>query len=330
MKLRQVSTLNALTIASVICGINASVVCAQTKKILRCATKDLSSVELSRLDTGVEAYASWIEQRRNPPTNLPQYTQVFFTSTNSYNARTAKNTVPTINVAVHVITKGSKLSEGNVTDGAIDSQIKILNQSYKGVASFRKKSVDRTNNAAWFAMRQDSLDEQMAKESLKDDSPTILNLYTANPPADRSGQPLGWATFPSSLIKDAKPKMDGVVILYTTLPGGGEPNFDLGYTAVHEVGHWLGLLHTFQGECSDYNDRINDTPAETAKPPGCPPDDTDTCPKLPGKDPIHNFMNYSYDICLNQFSSEQQRQMGFIFNIYRLSPTQIPKSLKKP
>lgn len=74
--------------------------------------------------------------------------------------------------------------------------------------------------------------------------------------------------------------------------------YNLGGTAVHEVGHWFGLMHTFQGEsCSPTNpgDYIDDTKQEAAQTAGCPAN-KDTCPQLPGGgDPVSNYMDYSSD-----------------------------------
>lgn len=90
--------------------------------------------------------------------------------------------------------------------------------------------------------------------------------------------------------------LDGCRINSHTTPGGKAP-FDAGKTTIHEVGHWFGLLHTFQGGCnSTHGDFIDDTPAETkAKPEaefGCPIG-RNSCPHLPGFDPIHNYMDYT-------------------------------------
>ncbi|PNH47558.1 hypothetical protein VD0004_g763 [Verticillium dahliae] len=84
-------------------------------------------------------------------------------------------------------------------------------------------------------------------------------------------------------------------ILAATMPGDGAEGVQ-GKTAVHEVGHWFGLLHTFHGStCNPLGgDMVDDTPPESVATTGCPVG-KDSCPEQPGLDPIHNYMDYSSD-----------------------------------
>lgn len=229
----------------------------------------------------------------------------------------------TINVYVHVICRGagvncvgSGIDDGNVPDTQIQNQIAALNERYATAATglyFKLVGTDRTTNNAWFDFVLDSPNEEAMKRALRQGGKADLNIYIAKP----TDGWLGWATFPMDYA--AKPWKDGVVILYSTLPGGSYTPYNLGMTAVHEVGHWTGLLHTFQNGCNVFNDGVADTYAEDSPASGCPVG-RDSCPGLIwfGVDPIHNYMDYSDDSCMTGFTSGQVNRMHQQMDRYRL------------
>ena len=213
-----------------------------------------------------------------------------------------------INVYFHVITDGSN---GNVSDAMIQSQIQVLNNAFATWGwSFNLVSTDRTSNASWFTMSPGSAAEAQAKAALRQGSADDLNIYSANP----GGGLLGWATFPWSYA--SQPKDDGVVVLDQSLPGGSAAPYNLGDTGTHEVGHWMGLYHTFQGGCNKRKgDLVADTPAEQSPAFGCPTG-RDSC-RGGGLDPIHNFMDYSQDSCMNMFTAGQAERMSDAWVAFR-------------
>lgn len=106
----------------------------------------------------------------------------------------------------------------------------------------------------------------------------------------------GYCTLPTKVEPDSEDFFyDGCVIRHDTVPGGAATNFNLGKTVTHEVGHWFGLDHTFEGGCDGDNDMVDDTPAQASSTKGCPIG-LDSCPNKPGLDPIHNYMDYSYEL----------------------------------
>lgn len=203
---------------------------------------------------------------------------------------------------------------GVVTDSQIAQQITVLNNAYAASSfSFSLVSTNDTNNTSWYTCSGGSCETQM-KNALRVGGSNALNIYSNN----MGGGLLGWATFPSSYA--GQPKMDGVVILYSSVPGGTAAPYNLGDTATHEVGHWMGLYHTFQGGCAKNatagGDMVADTPAEKSAAFGCPVG-RNTCANIAGNDPITNFMDYTDDACMNMFSNGQNTRMLNQWNAYR-------------
>ncbi len=227
----------------------------------------------------------------------------------------------TISVYVHIIHNDV---EGNVSDAAIDSQIAVLNSSFTGTTGsgcgaggsggantpfrFVKAGTTRTSNATWFTAGPGSAAEREMKNALHQGTCRDLNFYTNKP-----GGYLGWATFPWNCASN--PLQDGTVSHYGTLPGGYLSPYNGGDTEVHEVGHFLGLYHTFQGGCSRNNDYVSDTPAERSPAYGCP-GGRNTCTSA-GLDPIENFMDYTDDCCMYKFTSGQSARADSMTLTYR-------------
>lgn len=218
-----------------------------------------------------------------------------------------------IPVHFHVINKGRGLANGDVTDAMILDQIQVLNEAYASTGfSFTLVSVDRTTNPTWYTMSLGSAAERQAKRALRVGGPDHLNIYTANP----GGGLLGWATFPWDAQRNVID--DGVVLLHSTLPGGSAAPYNEGDTGTHEVGHWLGLFHTFQDGCRKSGDSVDDTPAERSPAYGCPVG-RNTCPDQGAiqYDPIENFMDYTDDSCMNTFTPGQSKRMMDSWLTYR-------------
>ena len=207
-------------------------------------------------------------------------------------------------VYVHVIQENA--TTGVVPAARIADQVEVLNDSFAGATggnatgiSFRLIDTDVTINPAWYPLTDGSAQERAAKTALREGGARALNLYVV----DAAGGLLGWATFPQQYAGD--PALDGVVVETTSLPGNAPP-YGQGDTATHEVGHWLGLFHTFQGGCTPPGDLIADTPAEAVEHFGCPT--INSCPD-PGNDPVDNFMSYADDACMHRFTTLQGDRM---------------------
>lgn len=224
----------------------------------------------------------------------------------------------TINVYVHVIRKGLTQADGNIPDAWINAQIGVLNDSFNGGSvgganawfQFNLVSIDRTTNATWYTAGPGTAAEAAMKAALRQGTCDDLNIYTTSP----GGGYLGWATFPWNCAGNRS--QDGIVVLNESLPGGGAAPYNGGDTAVHEVGHWAGLYHTFQGGCSQSGDYVADTPGERSPAYGCPVG-RDSCRNRAGLDPIRNFMDYTDDPCMYEFTAGQSSRIDSMWHTYR-------------
>jgi hypothetical protein len=228
-------------------------------------------------------------------------------------ARPGTGTV-TVDVWIHVIRKDLTVDGGNIPDQWITNQMQVLNGSYAGTTggaatgfSFRLAGVTRTTNRNWFNLTGGGKDRAM-KTALKVGGPETLNIYTA-----KLGQNLlGYAY----LAQDAASVgvLDGVVVHYQSLPGGNFAIYSEGDTATHEVGHWFDLLHTFDGGCNG-GDLVADTAPEASAAFNCPVG-RDTCVGG-GVDPITNFMDYTQDSCMFEFTDGQAVRMQQAWTAFR-------------
>ncbi len=208
-----------------------------------------------------------------------------------------------VNTYFHIITDGAN---GQLTVRQISDQMDVLNDRFASMGvSFILQGYDKTNNPNWY--NNCGSNKMVAefpacieiKRALRQGGLTDLNVYWVNIPTDQLGFSwLPWQKI-SPDVPTYDPQLDGVMVKSTTIVGGTEPNYNLGIILVHEVGHWLGLLHTFNGwddttgtgGCNLNGDFVGDTPAEDRPaiftPNGAPCSkgrNTCTGPDFPGDD----------------------------------------------
>ncbi|MFI5777591.1 zinc metalloprotease [Nocardia sp. NPDC051570] len=215
-----------------------------------------------------------------------------------------------IPVHVHVIRSAEA---GKVSADQIKQQIEQLNKDFGAsplsMFTFQLMGTDETDNSSWFTAPPTSSVYNEMKPKLRKGDKNALNLYLN----DVGEGYLGFATFPADYR--AKPQLDGVVVKYTTLPGGSLTGYNTGKIATHEIGHWLGLYHPFQGGCTGPGDEVDDTPAEADPATECT-EGVKSC----GSDsdiPVHNHMNYTPDNCRTEFTPGQAKRAENQWAAYR-------------
>ncbi len=233
-----------------------------------------------------------------------------------------------IPVAVHIIMHTN--GQGAISDAMVQSQIEILNEDFRALTGSNGGSGDdamiqfyladrdplgnpttgitRSTNNTWFN------DGGGYYNTLAWDTSRYLNIYT-----NQAGGALGYVpALPQAGIVGLP--LDRVVCLWSAFGRNAPigPPYDQGRTVTHEVGHYFGLYHTFDGGCATITscytngDRICDTLPESSAHFGCP--STNTCSN---PDPIDNYMNYTDDLCMRRFTVEQINRERCTLENYR-------------
>ena len=259
---------------------------------------------------------------------IEQHTQQYAVS---YDAQ-RKVVVVTIPVVFHVV---YKTTEQNVSDQMILDQLDVLNKDYRktnadvsilpsafsGLATdceiqFCLAKRDPSGNATTGINRKLTTvtsfihDDKVKFASSGGvdawDRDKYLNIWVCNLGDDL----LGYAQFPGLAANT-----DGVVILYSSLPGGSAAPYNQGRTATHEVGHWLNLYHIWgdDGSGCTGSDLVSDTPNQADASSGCPTFPQVSCSNGPNGDLFYNYMDYSNDACLVMFTTGQKTRMQALF-----------------
>ena len=258
------------------------------------------------------------------------------------------NAVITIPVVIHVIHSGDILGvDENIFDEQVVSQIRVLNDDFRrksGTPGFNTNPVGADVEIEFSLAKRDpsgvlsnginrvNLGQEswsttdindIVKPQTQWDPEKYLNIWVVN--LSRTDL-LGYAQFPSDSglsginTSGGPASTDGVVIGYKYF-GSSEyytngtytTNYDKGRTTSHEVGHWLGLRHIWGDGGCDVDDFCEDTPNAGQENEGCPIG-ADSCPTSPGMDMVENYMDYTYDACMNIFTADQKTRMITVMN----------------
>lgn len=260
------------------------------------------------------------------------------------------NEVIVIPVVFHIIHNGDAVGAGeNISEAQILSQITALNKQFnaqdadlsKVPAAFQSFVADcqiefclakfdpqgnpttgierlQYSNATWD--NENDIDGTLKPATIWDKN-RYLNIWSVRMGGDlASNGVLAYATFPFF----GPANQDGVVSRFNVIGTTGTlmASYNLGKSVTHEVGHWLGLLHTWgtSAGCGDAGDYIDDTPDQDDANYGCPTFPLVSCVASgPDGDMFMNYMDYSLDACRNMYTLDQKARMISILNGTRSS-----------
>ncbi|KAF4309798.1 Peptidase M43 pregnancy-associated plasma-A [Botryosphaeria dothidea] len=205
----------------------------------------------------------------------------------------------------HIILAENNHTTDFITDELLTQQLDILNAGFADMGyKFNLIETTRTVNDTWFynATQYGPIEKDMKTALHKGDRKTLNTYVMGTWDASISA----WSSLPMDVgtpewTQEAWIIDDGIVLHNSVLLNGSNAyGWNKGKSLVHEAGHWVGLYHTFSGGCEFNFDYVDDTPLEAVPEAsidalgGCPIG-RDSCPDVPGLDPIHNFMDYCWE-----------------------------------
>jgi hypothetical protein len=233
-----------------------------------------------------------------------------------------------IPVVVHILEYGNS----TITDARVHSQIAALNRDFRKRNADTSKIPDRFKNFAAdieieFALAtadpkgrattgiirkktsvklwelDDKIKFSASGGSNAWDPTSYLNIWVG--PMYRV---LGYSSEPGGPLET-----DGVVINPSAFgTTGAAAPFNLGRTATHEVGHWLGLIHMW-GDAYCGDDLVSDTPPQSIYTVGCPSGMRFSCNNGPNGTMYMNYMDFADDACMQLFTHGQKERMRSLF-----------------
>jgi len=230
----------------------------------------------------------------------------------SYSAQSSRRPLY-VPIVMHVIHQGG---DTDAPEEMLAEQVAVINARFNRYdAYFSLKEIKRYYDPHSFA-KSDEFYFDKANE-LNVAPERVLNFYVTLMSSGPGGLLFGVGSFPWML---EQPGWNAVVCHYGSLPGGVLKGHNTGAIGAHEVGHWLGLYHTFQDGCGGEGDQVEDTPAHDPKTKwaGCLP--KAQWPRAcDGETPIpnDNLMNYNKSQCLKEITAGQAKRFHAVMANYR-------------